>query len=372
MAISLDGKTIFLGTSKKVRVDSSRKDSLIALHSSGDKKWEYELSEGEEVRSTPVVSDDRVCFLADYRTGEFSKTYTKLFCLNETSGLLEFSKTISDNTGMSSMGLSKAVVANGKLFVVMKYIYIFDIDTGAELYKSGELQSFDYYLNPIIMNNEALFILNNTIYFVSMDSYVTRTVDISSIIGSSVLATPALDSQNNLYFGTRNGKMVAIKNSGELIWKKDFNPENDSDGPFVASSVAIDESMGRIYFGTKGNALSRFFALDSATGDEKWQFSTGRDIYSSPLIGKNGTIYFGSESQYLYALNSDGSLHWKESVSQDITWPSPAMDNSGVIYIGGMGDGSKNGTVYAIQTDSGGLKPGVWSKIHKNNQNTGK
>jgi len=35
-------------------------------------------------------------------------------------------------------------------------------------------------------------------------------------------------------------------------------------------------------------------------------------------------------------------------------------------------DGTKNGKVYAIQTDCSGMKTGVWSKIHKNNQNTGK
>ena len=143
-------------------------------------------------------------------------------------------------------------------------------------------------------------------------------------------------------------------------------------GPFVGSSVAIDESLGQVYFGTKGNNLSRFVALEISTGDTKWEYVTGRDIYSSPLIGSAGTIYFGSEDRFLYALNPDGSLLWREGVFQDITWPSPAMDNKGIIYVGGMGDGTKNGKVYAIQTDCSGMKTGVWSKIHKNNQNTGK
>lgn len=370
-AISPDNKTIFVGTSRKIRSASSRKDFMLALNINGSKKWQYDLTGGEEVRSSPVVSGGKVCFLADYRTGEFSKYRTKLYCLDEQAGTYKFSKLVSNNTSMSSMGLSKVAVSGGKIVVVMKYIYVFDLNNGTELFKSAELQTFDQYVNPVILNNEALFILGSTLNFVSMSDYTTRTVDISSVIGSEVLATPSLDSQNNIYFGTRNGKMVAIKSDGELIWKVDFNPTSNNQGPFVGSSVAINETSGRIYFGTKGNEQSKLYCLDLVTGEQKWDFPTGRDIYSSPLIGDNGNIYFGSESQYIYSLNSDGTLAWKEPVFQDVTWPSPAMDDNGVIYIGGMGDGEKNGKIFAIQTDSKRMKEGVWSKIHKNNQNTG-
>ncbi|MEM2050807.1 MAG: PQQ-binding-like beta-propeller repeat protein, partial [Thermoproteota archaeon] len=43
----------------------------------------------------------------------------------------------------------------------------------------------------------------------------------------------------------------------------------------------------------------------------KWKYRTGGMILSSPAIGADGTIYFGSDDTHLYALNPDGSLKWK-------------------------------------------------------------
>src|SRR5574340_858584 len=42
----------------------------------------------------------------------------------------------------------------------------------------------------------------------------------------------------------------------------------------------------------------------------KWAFQTQGAITSSPAIGKDGTIYFGSKDKKLYALTRDGKLKW--------------------------------------------------------------
>ncbi|GAH02561.1 unnamed protein product, partial [marine sediment metagenome] len=111
----------------------------------------------------------------------------------------------------------------------------------------------------------------------------------------------------------------------------------------------------------------------------------GNDIYSSPAIGSDGTIYFGCETRYVYALTPDGTLNWKFRTSDitwpigsgrdyskqkpsDITWPSPAIGSDGTLYIGNM-----FGDFYAIDTDSeGGLANTPWPKFHKDNCNTGR
>ena len=46
-------------------------------------------------------------------------------------------------------------------------------------------------------------------------------------------------------------------------------------------------------------------------GTKKWEFSTADAITSSPAIGTDGTIYFGSYDGKLYALKPDGTKKWE-------------------------------------------------------------
>jgi len=62
----------------------------------------------------------------------------------------------------------------------------------------------------------------------------------------------------------------------------------------------------------------------------RWTFDTGGPIYSSPVLGEDGTIYIGSDSGKLFAITPNGSKKW------EITpWPGgpihsvPAIDESG-------------------------------------------
>ncbi len=46
-------------------------------------------------------------------------------------------------------------------------------------------------------------------------------------------------------------------------------------------------------------------------GDEPWSFRTGRGIFSTPVIGDDGTAYVGSADGYFYALGAEGDPTWK-------------------------------------------------------------
>ncbi len=46
-------------------------------------------------------------------------------------------------------------------------------------------------------------------------------------------------------------------------------------------------------------------------GDRPWAFATSRGIFSTPVIGGDGTLYVGSADHYFYALRPDGRLLWK-------------------------------------------------------------
>jgi outer membrane protein assembly factor BamB len=46
-------------------------------------------------------------------------------------------------------------------------------------------------------------------------------------------------------------------------------------------------------------------------GDRPWSFATARGIFSTPVIGGDGTIYVGSADHYFYALRPDGGPLWR-------------------------------------------------------------
>jgi outer membrane protein assembly factor BamB len=139
---------------------------------------------------------------------------------------------------------------------------------------------------------------------------------------------------------------VAITNLGTLKWRY-----HTSDFREIYSSPAIG-SDGTIYFGSLNDTL---YALNP-NGTLKWSYSTNGDIYSSPAIGYEGTIYFGSYDNYLYALNPDGSLKWRYDAGTDV-YTSPAIGQDGTIYFGQMWGEYHHGEFNALNPD-GTLK---WS-----------
>ena len=72
-------------------------------------------------------------------------------------------------------------------------------------------------------------------------------------------------------------------------------------GSYVWSSPAIGPD-GTVYFGSDDNKV---YALSGKTGDKLWEFETERDVTSSPAIGPDGTVYVGSDDHWLYAIKTD-------------------------------------------------------------------
>jgi len=135
---------------------------------------------------------------------------------------------------------------------------------------------------------------------------------------------------------------------------------NFSIGDQSITSPVIGED-GMIYFGT-GDVYEETGDLYAVNPDgaEKWRYSTGGSIQSSPAIGEDGTIYFGSNDGYLYAVNPDGSLKWRSNMSPfyESVSSSPAIREDGTIYVGTVYD-----DLYAVHSERTEGEPGEekWS-----------
>jgi outer membrane protein assembly factor BamB len=81
-----------------------------------------------------------------------------------------------------------------------------------------------------------------------------------------------------------------------------------------------------------------------------WKFYVGEWIASSPAIGDDGSIYFGSENDYIYALYPNGTLKWKYLTSIAV-YSSPSIGDDDTVYCG-----AHDGNLYALYSNNGTLK----------------
>ena len=90
-------------------------------------------------------------------------------------------------------------------------------------------------------------------------------------------------------------------------------------------------------------------------------------MISSPAIGSDGTVYVGSRTNKLYAINGKSGVKLWEFETGDIVDSSPAIGSDGTVYVGSM-----DKKLYAIKTESLGLAKSPWPMRGQNAQHTGR
>jgi outer membrane protein assembly factor BamB len=63
-----------------------------------------------------------------------------------------------------------------------------------------------------------------------------------------------------------------------------------------------------------------------------WSVDVGHVVFSSPVIGPDGTIYVGSLEEELIAINPDGTVKWRHAAGAPIL-AAPAVAENGLIYV---------------------------------------
>jgi len=87
-------------------------------------------------------------------------------------------------------------------------------------------------------------------------------------------------------------------------------------------------------------------------GLEKWRFRASDGVDGGPIIGKDGTIFFGDNDGYVFALHPNGTLKWDyRAVNWEWITSAPALGEDGTLYVG-----SWDHYLYAFNSTSGVLK----------------
>ncbi len=87
--------------------------------------------------------------------------------------------------------------------------------------------------------------------------------------------------------------------------------------------------------------------LVPTSGGALWQFPTGKGIFSTPVIGGDGTVYVGSADRHFYAIAPDGTERWSFETGEIIDSSALLDDQGRVIF------GSGDGHLYALDATTG-------------------
>ncbi|MEO0077506.1 MAG: PQQ-binding-like beta-propeller repeat protein [candidate division WOR-3 bacterium] len=85
----------------------------------------------------------------------------------------------------------------------------------------------------------------------------------------------------------------------------------------------------------------------STEGTLRWRYQTGSSIIGVPTVGRDGTVYVGSNGDKLTAVNPDGTKQWEFSTGGPGGFGSTAIGADGTVYASHWVDGLDD-SLYAL------------------------
>lgn len=375
-ALSNDGQTVYVGTSFPLESTTPHQHSLVALDvATGAVRWRYALG-SSEVRSTPAVAPDgSITLLAEERspTGGFLSAAAVRV---SATGALVWRRELGIGASPVNIGFSApAIGADGSVYVATDSLYALNPDgtvrwtrfsTGEELRSSPSIGA------------------DGTIYFVSRNIPLTAMHPDSGRVlwelplgaQGHVFAAPAIGTDGTIYVATDACVLYAVSSAGSSLWNYDAGSAGS--GCTMRSSPAVG-SDGTIYLGTSNRTPRPVLFAIRPTGVLRWTYTPSGmpidvgpeffEIYSSPVIGSDGAVYFGQEFSRVYAVDSQaGAERWVVRALGSILWSSPTLTLGGILIISDV-----EGRVYAINTESAGLQgTAPWPRYRGGNRSAGR
>ena len=136
-------------------------------------------------------------------------------------------------------------------------------------------------------------------------------------------------------------KINALNADGKKLWSYTFPKASDL---LTAQSA---DAKGNFYIGVNG----RYLASINAKGQLNWEFEIDQQDQGgpgAPIVGKDGTVYFGTgnytdyigpyHTSYFYAVTSTGHKKWSMKLNGDGYYASNYMDDKQNIVVETIGD----------------------------------
>jgi outer membrane protein assembly factor BamB len=168
------------------------------------------------------------------------------------------------------------------------------------------------------------------------ESMFMDTENISSIHSKITIDDISGKGNNHLLFGTELGFVYALSSKGKVLFK--YKTKGAIRGSVAAGSLE-GKNQKNIVFGTSEGKL---IALDTK-GKMLWEFDTKSPIQSTPLVTSNvkPRVIFGCDDGTIYCLNEKGDMVWNYKTNGKIfaqVTEAQLMKNDRLFYIIGSSD----------------------------------
>ncbi|MCL5096741.1 MAG: PQQ-binding-like beta-propeller repeat protein [Candidatus Omnitrophica bacterium] len=167
--------------------------------------------------------------------------------------------------------------------------------------------------------------------------------------GSPIGMAPSPDG--GVYFASVAG-LVAVRPDASIRWLI-------AGADFISAPVVGKD--GTIYVGTDTNAL---VAVDSS-GIVRWAATTDGAVGAPAVGGADGGIFFGTLNGTFHAVNADGSPRWQFNAGSAIRTPPTLTPGGQVVF------GTDCGLVWSLRTDTV-LAAAPWPKYQGDLANHGR
>ena len=244
---------------------------LYCLSSNGQELWRFDT--GREIWSKPAVGRDGTIFFGTMVTGGQE---SNLFYSLKNGELLWIFETDSDSAGFYS---SPALGSDGTVYTTCHDGFLYALDPADGSLKWGLRIAED-------------------------------------VEDSSIASSPIVGEEDEIFVCTYGGVCSAIDSEGEVIWSTNLQSE------IVSTPVSC--SNGVLYVIGRGEA--RLFQLNISDGSLERSDHIGSDSLGSPVMSKDGTLYYAVTLNDIGGRSRLGSLSTHSSPSG--SWPMFGQDHN--------------------------------------------